>query len=238
MSSAGKDLERIIEKIRKLQALAGSANVHEAALAATRVQEILFRYELDLDQVESSAESEYEGQHVFLDARAVWKGRLFSVVAEAHFCRAFGVVGVPRKVFIVGEDPDIQVAVAQYEFLRSEIERLGTFEHRAYKDETPDWKQVHPRTWRNSFFHGAVETIGARLLERRDRFREMSASSMALVVRKQSDLESAVRRLVGAASTRQAGTNGDWGAYVAGSRAAERIGIDPMIQQARYLLEN
>ena len=41
-------VERILEKIRKLQRLATSANVNEAALAAERVQELLIRHELSL----------------------------------------------------------------------------------------------------------------------------------------------------------------------------------------------
>ena len=43
------DQDRIIERIRKLLRLSQSANPHEAALAAERVQQMLSEYNLTMD---------------------------------------------------------------------------------------------------------------------------------------------------------------------------------------------
>ena len=51
------DQDRIIERIRKLLRLSQSANPHEAALAAERVQQMLSEYNLTMDSIGCDAET-------------------------------------------------------------------------------------------------------------------------------------------------------------------------------------
>lgn len=58
-SKKGEDMDqdRIIERIRKLLRLSQSANPHEAALAAQRVQQMLSEYNLTMDSIGCDAET-------------------------------------------------------------------------------------------------------------------------------------------------------------------------------------
>ena len=49
-------MNRIIDRIRKLLRLSQSANPHEAALAAQRVQQMLSEYNLTMDSIGCDAE--------------------------------------------------------------------------------------------------------------------------------------------------------------------------------------
>ena len=51
--TATPDLNRIVDRVKKLLALSTSANPHEAALAAAKAQELLFRHNLSMAMVEA-----------------------------------------------------------------------------------------------------------------------------------------------------------------------------------------
>ena len=58
--------QAIFEKIEKLLALAGSANIHESTLASTKVQEILIRYNLSLTGIPAGRGEKYISKQIMI----------------------------------------------------------------------------------------------------------------------------------------------------------------------------
>src|SRR5580700_1722926 len=77
--------EYVIERVRKLLALAGSSNEHEAALAAEKAQELMLRHGFDLAQVAATKHETFGVGEARLTSARVdpWRRRLASSVARA-----------------------------------------------------------------------------------------------------------------------------------------------------------
>src|SRR3712207_287418 len=54
--TAAHEIDRVVERIKKLLALTSSQNPNEAALAASKAQELLFRHNLSMAMVEAATE--------------------------------------------------------------------------------------------------------------------------------------------------------------------------------------
>lgn len=153
--------DKLLDRVRKLLALAESPNVHEAAAAAARAQEIITRHKLaGLLEAQQEAEANLsDGRDEPLEvARKIrkWKLVLAAGLAEANGCMAYTVAAGRREQHLcVAGHPDDQVAVAAlWEWLVKRLEWLSATEG-AGQD----------RDWHESFRIGAADTIVDRLTE-------------------------------------------------------------------------
>jgi len=173
---------KVLDRARKLLALAKSSNVHEAAAAAGAAQRLLEAHRLDLAaltrpegrprSVRLHDEPLDEGARL-----AAWKIDLAMVVSEANCARVVVLRDGRYAVLqIVGQDEDVGAARVLYSWLVSEIQRLA----RA--------SGVRGRAALDSFRFGAVSTIEQRLARVRREVRKQArkaahakADSTALV---------------------------------------------------------
>lgn len=143
-----------MRKAAALLRLAQSDNPHEAALAASRAQEIIDRYKLNLAALDS-APSEEPAEEIRnfkddpIDNGGIWKALLAQAVANVNQCRIYTSGG---NVHIIGRPSDVALVRPFHAYLAGEIERLAS---RHCKGNS--------RTYWNNFRHGAVETIKQRL---------------------------------------------------------------------------
>lgn len=190
--TAAQDIDRIVERIKKLLALATSQNPHEAALAAMKAQELLFRHNLSVAMVEAALEgganADYVNDRFDSGGWMHWRRRLLAVVARNNFCRGVSYQGT-REVGIVGEPHNVMVVKHLYAFLVREVLRLAEVGLKA--ERTLD--EEERRAWKRSFYLGAVRTIAQRLIEQRERDINIDPNAAALVVRKDQELEDAYR---------------------------------------------
>jgi hypothetical protein len=169
VNQAAGQLEKLIDKIKKLLALAGSPNEFEASSAATRAAELMQEHQiveaqLRIDDDETVAEPIIEGAEAEeatnrLDA---WRFRLAAACANsvgAHaWTRSAWVDGKRgRGIKLFGRESAVQTATYQYQFLSREIERLANEGYYASS------KRENVRSWKTSFCHGAVDRINQRL---------------------------------------------------------------------------
>lgn len=163
-------MEKILDKVRKLLALAESADIHEAAAAAARAQTIIDKHKVDialLQEEEQEEEREDEAVHRCLDfplfdcsQMPTWKWLLAWRLCEVNDCRPWTNTTYEggewaRTVFVIGRDSDAQTIQYMHRYLVTEIDRLS-------KDH-----KGKGRTWLNNFRLGAVAEIGKRLKEKR-----------------------------------------------------------------------
>ncbi len=136
------DRERILSKIRKLQALARSSNEHEAATAAARAAELLAEHQLDeaeLGEPIAGISDEGISDHAGGKTPPDWEAQLTKGIGNGTGARVYYErkrrggpwVGMWKAV----GTPD-QIATARYLLLalRREIVRLAD---RAYDEEFP-----------------------------------------------------------------------------------------------------
>lgn len=122
-------LAKVMEKIRKLLALAKSSNEHEAALAADRAQALLAEYNLTHADVEDNAQPVEEDDDTETDSYP-WRRPLGTWVAKMFFCHYMYSTFKRRKTsydrhIFVGRPHNIVVAKLMFEYLIATVERLA-----------------------------------------------------------------------------------------------------------------
>jgi hypothetical protein len=129
-----------IDKVRKLLALANSANEHEAAAAAARAAEIMERYRLDAAMVAQAEQRQVEQDEAFAmneDLRGdrtharmpTWYWTLAWAIADANRCmlrRVWVVRGRTAAVAFAGRPSDAQAARYMLDAIANEVDRLGS----------------------------------------------------------------------------------------------------------------
>lgn len=152
--------ERVIERVRKLLALAGSSNEHEAALAAAHAQRLLAEHNLAMSELEMREEGAGEAELTVAKTVPKWLSSLFAVVAHAFDCMAVVVAAADagRLRFIgVGEDP--AVAACTLQFLMQELRRLATRYVKAQETSADGLHRATRRRMRDSYLLGGVQGV-------------------------------------------------------------------------------
>lgn len=158
---AGPMDSAVLDRVRKLLALAGSPNPHEAALAAQRAQALVSRHRLERWVAAESAEAEDpdpitlgrdEPLEVARKTRK-WKAHLASVLADANGCRAWIDTRARKQALcVVGRKRDRDVVRALWDGLVKRVQWAS-----ATAGEGQD------RAWHDAFRIGLAEQIGQKL---------------------------------------------------------------------------
>lgn len=166
----------IIRKIKALILLQNSSNPSEAASAAAKAQELLAKWNLDIDDVMKHGNKEFITVRTdVLDVYAYLRG-LGMAVADAHFCAYYYVI-VPTKSkkrkkdgtasfynreahAFCGLTHNANVAVMMFDYLQKTIFRLARAAAKAKaaeEDSKFSWSYV------TAFQNGACFTVAKRL---------------------------------------------------------------------------
>ena len=145
-----------LDKVRKLLALAKSADVHEAAAAAAAAQAIVERYRLEglLDAQEAARVDPMAEEVLDVSKRTRrYKTVLAQGLADANGCRIYTMeVGRERRIHLVGRDADRAAVRSLWEWVVPRLEWLSAT-HGAGR----------PKRWHDDFRMGAAETVVSRL---------------------------------------------------------------------------
>ncbi len=216
--------EAIIEKIRKLRALATSSNLHEAAAAARAAEKLLQQHEIDEAQIFS--ESGDEDEPPIEDSMPLaawgksiptWEALLTSFLAAHYGCKSFRdfnrATGRWEKK-IIGRPADIETVRFQWAFFRTEIVRLMAT-HGAGRD----------RSWKISFCRGAARAIIEALQETKREIRAKANASALAVVDARVDAAVSLmnERYPNMRTVHMGRTVGNMSAYNEGKRAGSNI---------------
>jgi hypothetical protein len=165
----------VVAKIVKLLRLASSDNPHEAALAASRAQELMDRHKVESWMLDGKGEPEedianFSSRDDALNPgekkTATWKWRLALALAKANAVELY-VKGGP--IFMVGRPSDVQTVRYLFAYCANAIEALVTKQGKG-----------HGRTWYNNYRLGCVDAIRESLKKERERLRgEMRREAQA-----------------------------------------------------------
>ena len=180
-----EELDRIIEKGKKLLALADSDNPHEADNAMRRLGEMMAKYELTIAAFETTQQAKEELGRIDVDGLTktrryyVWESRLANAVGRSFNCR---VILISRyvdqwRVAFLGRKKDLEMAVHFHEYLRGTINRRGKFFHKSNPTE------------RSTYCMGMCSTITERLREMYEYKKQAMGSECTALVRTQSRVD-------------------------------------------------
>lgn len=130
---------KLLDRVQKLLALAGSPNPHEAALAAGQAAKLIARHQIDESQLATPLPDPdiqlFEGKPLDASKRLRgWKIALASVLAQVNDCRILvtgpksgqrhGVKDKVRKIWVVGRPFDVMRLFAMYPPMLRWVEHL------------------------------------------------------------------------------------------------------------------
>ncbi len=171
--------DAVLDRVRKLLALATSPNVHEAAAAAARAQRLVEQHRLegwlaaeraeadDPDPIEDARDEPLEV------ARRLrkWKRVLASGLAEVNGCVAYTLEAPDgERLVLVGRSRDRAAVRELWEWLTKRIEWLSATEG-----------GKRPRAWHDAFRIGAAESIVERLRQAGEDVRHAEPTALVVV---------------------------------------------------------
>ena len=251
-----QEREKIIERIQKILARSHSSNEHEAATALAKAQALLAEHNLSLAevQVRTGKKSTYVQYQHMLAGQDQWRRELMATIARFNFCELVFWSGTVR-VALIGEQENIEAVLVMTRFVEEQLEQFAASGFARY---ARSGGSAHGRSWKVSFYQGALAVIQRRLQEERRALEARplpsSASSAssgrflsgvdsapvptcrALLVVKERDLKEALQQFYpkvrkGASRRHITALDG----YQAGRQAGERVRFRQEVDQPRSL---
>jgi hypothetical protein len=219
----------VLDRVRKLLALATSSNVHEAAGALRRAQALIARHQLEgWLAAERSVE---EDEDPIVDARDEplvvarrmrgWRVALAALLAEENGCLAYTLdCGREEHLVLVGRGRNRAVVRELYGWLEQRLLWLSA-EH----------GPGQPKLWHDAFRIGAVETLALRLRTAGEGEQEqMDATALARVEPMIAAERVALERFVAERFSwgKGRGRRVDLAAWRAGRAAAVEVGLEAL----------
>jgi len=212
----------IIEKIKKLLALAHSSNEHEAALAASHAQRLLSEHNLAMADIEAAAPRPEAADRLELAVSKTlpkWVRHLSAGVCTAFDCQAVHHPATGKMSFI-GVGADVRIAVYIFSYLDRTIRKLCTRYLKDYADDSI--ANRHRELLRQSYYLGAVTTINQKL---RAQKQQTPTTPGALVPVKEGLIARAMSDLGPTRTVRSRRSYINSHAYETGQQDGQRVGI-------------
>lgn len=185
--------EQVIDKVRKLLALATSPNENEATLAMQKAGELLASHGLSMADVtpeEIRSSVTMETIEMGSKQRIMWIDLLAVEISKSFDCYPVTTYGTGWQMNFIGTPADIEMVKYLLKYLSAEIERMS----KRYLRENKNYISS-PRAAGNAYRRGVVRTVSDRLkVMYRARSEAMTSDCMALVPVKKEMVEKYTRK--------------------------------------------
>lgn len=211
----------VIEKIRKLLALANSSNEHEAALAASHAQRLLSEHNLAMADIESEQKPQSADKVEAAVSKTLpkWVRHLSAGVCTAFDCQAVHHPATGKMTFI-GIGADVQIAAYTFAFLDRTVRKLCTNYMKHHVSSTI--ANRHRELMRQSYYLGAISTINARMREQKI---QTPVTTGALVPVKEGLIRQAMNEIGNLRTVRSRKSYINADAYAKGQTDGRQVGI-------------
>jgi len=211
-NQAVPDESKILSKIKKLWALAESSNVHEAALAAAKANELLLRHHLASLQDLALAPEDLTYQKIIYHPQVARAGAKMDAIGA--ILKLFFVAVVQTRqdryqvLAAVGTYENLQIAEYVAAFLDHELDRLWALS--PYRGNRA----------RNSFFAGVAAGFTSKIKETQ---KAVAASKELMCI--EDDLQARLRQVYPSLARRTSARRFDHAAHAAGHQAGKNLSI-------------
>jgi hypothetical protein len=223
--------DTLVEKVRKLLALADSPNENEAALAAEKAQELMLRHGISMAQV---AQASGKDKVLSVDEAqsrgktTPWRTHLASYVARSMGGKIVYSNDYGRQegtIYWFGPAGTLESMIDLYRYLENTLVSLSAVETANRPVDPWTGKRVHGKTYRSSWLKGATHRIGSRLMKRvKVAANESGDTSTALVVIRNAVDEKMSERFPHTRKRQESGTV-NYDAYRKGSATAAGVAL-------------
>lgn len=128
-----KSQSRIIEKMKKLLAMAeGKANENEAMTAARQLHALLAKHNISMDELNEASDEEVVGQEGEVERDRPWKRMVAMYIAKLYFCEFYtSQIGSRKSQYMfVGTEANRTFAMHIFKMVVAAIERESRAESR------------------------------------------------------------------------------------------------------------
>jgi hypothetical protein len=228
------DKTPIIDKIKKLLALANSSNEYEAALAAAHVQRLLAAHNLAMADITATDRPDKADKVETDVARCLpkWIRHLSAGISSAFDCQAIHHPATGKMTFI-GVGADVQVAAYTFTYLDRTVRKLCAGYLKQHVGTTIAGRQRE--LLRHSYYLGAVSTITRQLQNQK---KQTPVTPGALVPVKEGLIRRAMDEIgpIRMMHSRRSYINAT--AYNQGQTDGQQVSIHQGVEQARPQYES
>jgi len=180
--------EAILAQIKKVLALTTSDSAGEASNAQALAQKLLLKYHVSEEELEgfsltkSETVTEVRTTGKSANNKIFWYNALANTVAKANLCN---LLTSGAGLIWIGKPTDIEVAQYLFQTVVEDLTRICdlTWQIVNYRQShLSKYAKVHGKTWKNSFYVGANQTISERLNANLQQLRSSDNDINALVV--------------------------------------------------------
>jgi len=174
--------DSIIKRIKALLAMAEhpNSNENEASIAMQKAQEMLLQYNLTMASVKTNEKSINESiQHDQIHAEHgfVWKSNLLNVIAKSNLCYVVTTYSTDTA-HLFGKITNVNVTVEMFVWVVEQLEKISLAKFLSYKN---NGGEIHGKSWKASFFAGAIHIINQRLQKPFEMFAKGDGYSIVLI---------------------------------------------------------
>ncbi len=234
-------LDEIKEKLKKLISKEESArqlgNLAEAEAFASKIQELLLKYALDIEELKAANQNKATAQinqevvqlePLMGNHEGDWIFLLYATGATYNFCRC---LFPPRQsmnyVRLIGED--VHREFVHY-FVHQLLSRVRELARRSFKEyQGPDKRNTYIR----SFLKGAVHGIAAKLRDEREAARRAQPQVNALVLNKDAGLNIYMANNFGRLGTKKSNAPASQAGYASGFRTGNNLNVHKGVSSNR-----
>jgi hypothetical protein len=241
--------DKMVDRVRKLLALANSSNEHEAAAAAAQAAALMVQFEIEAAMLDTDCEPVTElPENEILDKsarnRVPWKVTIAGGIANSVGGRVYTSGGT---VHVVAQPGKLATISYLYAYLVSEVNRLADLAYGREVSECDASLVSRPsaRSWKNAFRLGAAGVIRSRLATQRA-FTKQEAKNKALaegggnrgctalatttraleiMAKAEKDVDAFIRKNVGPLGRAAAASHSSNSGYGAGRQAGGSMGL-------------
>ena len=215
---------KILDRIKKLQALAGdNPSESEAIAAAAKVQDLLLEHNLSMSDVDSHSLGEPQerigkAEYAIPNANKLtitWKSILYHGIAKINFCETIKLNN-STKIALIGKPSNVQTVVYLADVLVRQIERMARAEGQTVLSN----RALYER----EYCLGAAQRVLRRLREAKDQATS-SGPGMALVVASGKQVDKVFRTFFPNIRHTRSSIGGRTSGYGAGQSAGNGISL-------------
>lgn len=153
------DMNKLVEKVRKLLAIAGdSCYEAEAKAAALKAQELIAKYNLDLSSLSDEEKIQYKLLSAEHPNNNGYRGSLAAIIAPNFRCKA---IYIGNQVNFFGREGDVDACVSVFNYLYKVMRTNGCRQERIARKEGRSSRGVANCYW-TGFMVGLKDELGSQ----------------------------------------------------------------------------
>ncbi len=150
---------KVVDKIEKLLALAGSDNENEARSAMVKAQELMAKYEIDRERIQGREQR--ERQVIYLSGgpfRDEWVNMVATVIAENFRCRCITVkrrkTGGSFRIRFYGYEEDAEICINIFNYAVKVVRNRFVTLRAIYAEAGREFRRNEKMNYIDGFCHG------------------------------------------------------------------------------------